>query len=207
MPDKTIAGVILAGGRARRLGGRDKNHLVIRDDHDDRPGRSIIVRQVDLLQRVAARVYVATTPADHAAQPDRFSGLPVVVVTDAVDGAGPLAGLHAALRATTAGRLLVLAGDLPFLSPALLEALADVPSWADGQWVVTPRGPEPLVACYRRRIADRLGRLLRDGERRAASLGAGLAMAALDEDALARLGDPARLLTNINTPDDLRRVQ
>jgi GTP:adenosylcobinamide-phosphate guanylyltransferase len=43
---ETVAAAIIAGGRARRFGGRDKSRLVVR-------GRPIIVRQMEAPQRVA----------------------------------------------------------------------------------------------------------------------------------------------------------
>ena len=59
--DSTSA-AILAGGQARRFGGQDKSRLVVH-------GRSIIVRQVEVLQRVADEVFVV------ARDPERFADL------------------------------------------------------------------------------------------------------------------------------------
>lgn len=214
MPAPTIAGAILTGGRARRLGGVDKSRLVVANapsgphtHGDDRTSRTIIVRQVDLLQRIAARVLVVTTAADRAARPERFADLPVTVVTDIVDDAGAVGGIHAALSAATAERVLVVAGDMPWLTTDALATLADVPAGADGRWVVSPRGPEPLLACYRRRALGRLTRWLHDGGRRASDLGTVLVLDALTGAALEALDPEGRLTTNVNTPEDLRRVQ
>lgn len=207
MPDASIAAAILAGGRARRLGGLDKPRLIVDADPSGPPGRTIIVRQVDLLQRIGEPVLVVTTAADRASHPSRFDDVAVSVAVDQIPDAGALGGLHAALAAAIAPRVLVVGGDMPFLNPAVLEALTQIPAHADGRWVKTSRGPEPLLACYRRGVLDRVTRLLQDGIRRASALESVLTMDALEGAALAALDPDGRVTTNVNTPEDLRRVQ
>lgn len=209
MSDQMLTGAILAGGQARRYGGQDKSRLVVPGDHD---GRTIIVCQRDLLQRVAAHTLVVTTAADRLARPERFADLDLPVVTDVVADAGALGGIHAALtHAATitplADRVLVVACDLPFLTVDLLHALAELARTDDGAWVHGRRGPEPLIACYRLAALPRLSAALAAGERRAQALGHLLALHKLGPDALAAFGDPDRLIANINTPDEWRGVQ
>lgn len=206
MPDQTIAAAILAGGQARRFGGQDKSRLVTGN------GRSIIVGQRDLLQRVAGAVLIVTTREDQRTRPGRFTDLGLPVVTDVVEGAGALGGIHAALthacaRHPLVDRVLVLACDLPFLTREMLVALTTLAAAADGAWVRSARGPEPLIACYRCRSLDRVTAALAAGERRAGALGDILTLAELGPEALAAFGDPDRLTANVNTPDEWRRVQ
>ncbi len=205
MSDQTIAGAILAGGQARRLGGQDKSRLVT-------PDGPIIVRQCALLQRVAAHVFIVTTDADRQARPHRFDDLAVPVVTDRLDGGGALVGIHAAVSHADAfgppvDRVLVLACDLPFLVSGVLDALAAAATEGDGAWVRTTRGPEPLIACYRTACLDRMTAALEGGERRAMALGTLLRLRELGQDDLAAFGDPDVLTTNVNTPEDVRRIQ
>ena len=205
MSDQTIAGAILAGGQARRFGGRDKSRLTGPD------GRSIIVRQLDLLQRVTGYQCIVTTVADRQTRPDRFLDLHVPVVTDRVADAGALGGIHAALWAAAASphidRVLVVACDLPHLTVELLEALSALGRSGDGAWVRSRRGPEPLIACYRTSCLPRLTAALDAGERRAHALGELFTLADLGADALAACGDPDTLTANVNTPEEWRRVQ
>lgn len=193
----TTAAAIVAGGRARRFGGQDKSRLVVE-------GRTIIVRQVDILQRVASKVFVV------AADAARYRDQPVEVVADRVAGAGALGGIDAALRAAAPvyDRVLVIACDLPFLTADLLAHLAALAERdADGAWVRTTRGVEPLIACYRTSAHERVARYLDDGGRRASGLESVLTMADLSSPDLDRFGPPDRLLANVNTPDDYARVQ
>ncbi|GAB2931749.1 NTP transferase domain-containing protein [Streptomyces mayteni] len=126
--------VILAGGAARRLGGADKPAVRV-------GGRTLLDRVVGACPD-AARVVVVG--------PRRPTGRPVVWAREEPPGGGPLAALAAGLREVTAPLTLVLAADLPFLTPAGLARLLDVPPDAD---VVLPRDAggrdQPLSAVYR----------------------------------------------------------
>jgi len=92
MSVQTTAGAILVGGQARRFGGRDKSRLVVQ-------GRTIIVRQVELLQRVAGHVFAV----GHT--PERFVDLSLSVVPDSVPGAGALGGILTAPEPPDSNRL------------------------------------------------------------------------------------------------------
>jgi len=189
-----VAAAILAGGQARRFGGQDKSRLVV-------GGRSIIVRQLEVLQQVAGDVFIVG-PRD-----GRFADIGLAVHPDIVPGCGTIGGIHTALETARAGRVLVVACDLPFLHAGALGRLAELAERHDAAWVRGPRGPEPLVACYRREvrtvIADRLTR----GLLKAAELADVLDVAWLEADELRALGADERMLANLNTPDDYARVQ
>lgn len=188
------AAAIVAGGGARRFGGQDKGRLVV-------AGRTIIVRQVEVLQRVASELLIVAPDAS------RFADLPARVVPDRAAGLGAIGGIDSALHATSCERVLVVAGDLPFLTSELLAHLVRLCQDRDGAWIRTHRGVEPLVACYRTAARDRVAQYIAGGGRKASDLGTVLDMAELVSPDLDRFGDPARLLANINTPDDYARVQ
>src|SRR5690349_9899296 len=97
-----IAGIILAGGRASRMGGRDKAFAAV-------AGEPIAVRTVRLFRELFAQVLVATN------RPARFDGLGVETVADAFPGCGPLAGIHAAATVSRFPHVFVAACDMPAL--------------------------------------------------------------------------------------------
>ncbi|GAA4524730.1 MULTISPECIES: molybdenum cofactor guanylyltransferase [Nonomuraea] len=98
--------VILAGGRAERLGGVDKPGLEV--------GGTPMVGNVAAAAREAGRV-VIVGPA---------RAIPgAVFVREDPPGAGPVPALRAGLAEVTAPWVVLLAGDLPFLAPSHLSTL------------------------------------------------------------------------------------
>jgi len=193
MHDRTAAAII-AGGAARRFAGRDKCRLVIE-------GGTIIVRQVDVLQRVASELVIVGSP------PYRFADLGLPVHADVRPGLGVIGGIYTALSCTTSDRVITIACDMPFLVPALLARLAELSAAHDGAWVRTSRGPEPLVACYERHALPKILAAIDAGRLKAGDLGSTLDLAELDRAAVDVFGSADRLLANINTPEDYARVQ
>jgi molybdopterin-guanine dinucleotide biosynthesis protein A len=190
MSTDSTAAAILAGGRARRFGGRDKSRLVVE-------GLPIIIRQVEVLQLVASRLVIV------GRGPERFADLNLPVYDDVIPEAGALGGIYTALDVAEREFVLTVACDLPFLHAGLLDRLVELASGArDGAWVHTPQGIEPLIACYRQSARARIRRQIELGRLKAADLGSVLEVAEMDVDELARFGPPARLLANVNTPDD-----
>jgi molybdopterin-guanine dinucleotide biosynthesis protein A len=185
------AAAIIAGGAARRFGGRDKSRLVI-------AGESIIDRQARALQPLTDDVFLV------ASQRERFADRAWPVVPDAFPGTGVVGAVATALSATEAALVLTLACDLPFLTTPLLSALFDraAEPGADAAWVRTDAGPEPLIACYRRTALPALESAIAAGHLRAGDLGNVLAIHAIDEADLRTFGDPRRLLANINSEEE-----
>jgi len=119
--------------------------------------------------------------------------LPFEVLDDGAEIRAALAGIVAGLRAATTELAVVLPVDMPHVTPALLLELAEGCAGA--------AAPEraPLPAAIRTSVLPVLERRLADGA---------LALhEALDELDTRRLRIDERLLTNVNTADDLRRLE
>ncbi|MBL9193794.1 MAG: molybdenum cofactor guanylyltransferase [Opitutaceae bacterium] len=132
-------GVVLAGGRSRRMG-RDKALLPAPD------GRALWQRQVELLRSAGVqRVWISAREDQTWAVPE------AAVVRDEVTDAGPLAGVVAAWRRSQATHLIVLAVDLPDLPLSWLLRLQQASAVDVGVVGLRPGGPfEPLAASYPR---------------------------------------------------------
>lgn len=184
---------ILAGGRSSRMG-QDKSLLPL-------GGRPLIQTMAAQLQSWFREVLVVTN------DPSRYAFLGLPMVGDRLVGAGPLAGMEAAL--TAAGRPLVhvLACDMPFIDRAVVAHLlaraqggdAAVPQ-RQGEW-------EPLYAVYHRRCLPAITAALERGERRMISFFAGVRVVPVPEAELAPLADLERLFFNMNTPADWAAAQ
>jgi molybdopterin-guanine dinucleotide biosynthesis protein A len=192
---RRVAAAIIAGGPARRLGGVQKPFL-------DVGGQAIAHRQLEVLRGLFEPVVaIANDPAPWAT-----TGL--AVFPDLVPGVGPLGGIHAALSATgDADAVVCVAGDLPFLSPALLRALRDR---APEAVAVAPRPGgrlEPLCARYARELLPTLEARLRAGQYAVHELLEAVAAAWIDDDALATLAPGGLAFVNVNTPEELQRAE
>jgi molybdopterin-guanine dinucleotide biosynthesis protein A len=189
-----MTAAIIAGGKAERLGGQPKGLLSVR-------GRRIIDRQLEALHAVFGRVFLV------ANDPTPWADLGLTIVADRVPGAGPLAGLDAALGALSPLEPVVVcvAGDMPFLTPQALILLRDHPP----AQAVVPRvagRPDPLFARYARNCRPVVERALTEGRLKAAALLDQLTVSYLEEPTLRAIDPALTYLTNVNTPDDLARL-
>lgn len=192
-----VVAFVMAGGRSTRMGA-DKALLPW--------GRTTLLdHAASLLHAVSGDVRVLCGPEP------RYEGHGHAVVTDhAADapadsegaGAGPLAGLLAALRSAAGRHALILAVDLPLVTAEVLAALAAARGQGDAVVPVTARGPEPLCAVYSPSCAEAVARRLAAGERRMTSFWPDVRVRRFEAAELARFGDPDRLFLNVNAPAD-----
>lgn len=123
---------------------------------------------------------------------------------------GPLFGIESALAHARHRRVFVAAGDMPFLSGALAGHLLGLLD--DGCPAVVPSSggrEHPLCAAYDSRLVlPPLSAALDEGERAARPFLSGLeGVRYVGDGELSRFGEPGRLLTNVNTPEDLARAR
>jgi molybdenum cofactor guanylyltransferase len=191
-PSADLAAFILAGGQSARMGA-DKAFVTL-------DGRTLLARALELARAVTSDVRIVGEAAKFRA----FAP----VVEDMFYGCGPLGGIHAALRASSAPLNLMLAIDVPFVSPALLNFL--VAEARRSEAIVTvPRvagGFQPLCAGYRREFADLAERALRSGRYKIDALFDPQRTQVIGEDDLLARGFPAGMFRNLNTPEELAQA-
>jgi molybdopterin-guanine dinucleotide biosynthesis protein A len=171
-----VAGILLAGGRSRRMG-TDKATLRWH-------GSTLVRRAAGLLARCAEPPVIVVCAPNQELPP-----MPdwIEVVRDPEPGLGPLAGLASGLAAAgpRAAVAAVCAVDAPLAHPAVMTALVGALGTSPAVVPLADGRPQPLFAVYRTELAFLAAALVADGERRAAALG---------ERAGARLVEPFELL-------------
>ena len=189
-----FSGILLAGGRSRRMGGGAKALLSI-------GGRSIIERVSDVLREIFAHnIVVTNSPKDF-----EFLGFPMF--GDLIPGRGSLGGLYTGLKLCERDYGFLVACDMPFLNR---EAILYMAERAQDHDVVIPRVSgllEPLHAIYSRRCLPYIEELLAEEDLKIIHLFQNVNVLEISEEEL-KVFDPHLLfIMNVNTPDDLRKAR
>jgi molybdopterin-guanine dinucleotide biosynthesis protein A len=193
MAQEFMTGFVLAGGRSRRMG-QDKAEIPWR-------GGTLLANAVEVMSEVSTHVYIVSS---------RQIQKPVApVLADKVADAGPLAAIFTALSATETDWNLMLAVDLPLISPALLRFIAEACSRAQEQVVIPAMNGklQTLCAAYHRSLLTQCEAALRNGDASVVKFVAGVPSRILEQENLAKHGFSADVFFNVNTPDDLIRAQ
>ncbi|MDQ4044050.1 MAG: molybdenum cofactor guanylyltransferase [Chloroflexota bacterium] len=198
---RRLSAAVLTGGASRRMG-TDKASISL-------GGMTLLERALAIVREVADEVFiVGDRPSYH-----RYG---VRVESDAFPGAGTLGGIATALRVASNPRVLVVACDMPLLSPELLKAMVELPVKDD---VVVPWLPveherqggkgtyETLHAIYRRDCLPHIERRIADGELRVVGFFDDVRVRMLDEDWLRQYDPDLRSFRNANTPEELEIVR
>jgi molybdenum cofactor guanylyltransferase len=195
--DPPTLGIVLAGGRATRMGGDDKTRIRV-------GGVSILERTLERLAPQCAALLI------NANEPERFTATRLPVVADTFgDFAGPLAGILAGLdwmaaNARDIGWLVSVSGDAPFLPRDLVARLHQARDDA-GATTACARSNDivhPVAALWPVTLRDDLRVALGDGVRRVREFAARYPLAFADWPAT-----PVDPFFNINTPEDLAEAE
>lgn len=191
MPDRTnIVGVILAGGRSSRLGGKDKTLRPL-------AGRPLIEHVIERLRPQVDRLALNSNSA-----PDLFKHYGLPVIPDRLAGfRGPLAGIHAGLSNYPDSPVVTVAVDLPFLPHDLVANLTR--DW-DGRRCryASCNGQHRLAILWPPGLAEKIADWLNAGH---ASVHGYLA--AHGEPLPLPPADCAALDINLNTPEAFRDAE
>jgi molybdenum cofactor guanylyltransferase len=207
------AGIVLAGGRSRRMG-TDKAAL-------RRDGTTLLGHVLGVLAAAVDGPLLVVGAADGVrALPPEAAGAPwrdrARVVHDPVADDGPLRGLATGLHAAAGdGETAAFAAavDLPHLHPAVVRAVvARLVPPAEIALPVLDGHRQPLLAAYATGLAARADDLLARGERRTGALAAASRVVELSPEVL--LADPDVAAHDpdlasgrgVNTPADWTRI-
>lgn len=186
--------IVLAGGRASRLGGVNKARLEV-------GGSPLLERVLDSVSPLASQLIVV----GHLAG-DLASGRAEVVPDLFADG-GSLGGILTGLIYSKHDLAIVVGCDMPYLSTDLLRLILES---SHGWDVTVPRiGPyqEALHAAYRRGCIPVLLDSLESGKRRIVDCYTRVRTREIPEEELRRLDPELRSFVNVNTPEDLERAR
>lgn len=183
--------IIMAGGDSRRMG-QDKANLLLGE-------RTLLQSVSATLQPLFAEVIVSV----RLPRPEIY--LPQVC--DDPSHSGPLAGLAAALERASTPWIFVVACDMPFITPAVIEYLAL--QRADYQAVVPMVGgyPQPMAAFYAKSCLDEVRAcLLGKGKHSFRALLDKMRVCYVSEAQMQAVDPQLRSFFDLDTPQDVVRA-
>lgn len=187
-PRKDITGTVLAGGRARRMGGDDKGLVEV-------DGKPMVVYVVEALKAQTAAVVVNANR-----NIERYRALcRCPVVPDSVgDFAGPLAGMASAMEVAQTPFVLTAPCDSPLLSRQLAARLFEALQREDAELAVAHDGQrmQPVFALLQRDLLPSIIAYLQSGESKIDT------WYASHRAALCDFSDETTMFLNVNTPEE-----
>ena len=185
-----IIGVVLAGGRATRMGGKDKGLQLLN-------GKPLWQHVADTL---AGQVTAMAISANRHIDTYRQSGY--AVYQDSLENyPGPLAGMLSVMQQSHGEWFIFCPCDTPFIPSCLVERLFLLRGTAPVVWVHDGERDHPAIALMHRSLAPALQAYLAAGERRV--------MVFMREAGghYVDFSDVKSAFVNVNTSEDLQMVQ
>jgi molybdopterin-guanine dinucleotide biosynthesis protein A len=147
---KNITGVILAGGANKRFHGTTKAKIVI-------DGKTIISRILDTIGDIFPEIIIVTNNPEEFKE---FTGYKLA--GDYFINAGPLGGIHTALKTSSNEDVFVFAGDMPLLDKKLIVSQINFyyNSICDTLVPQFDENIEPLHAIYNMSVLNKLEKYL-----------------------------------------------
>jgi molybdopterin-guanine dinucleotide biosynthesis protein A len=188
-----VTGVILAGGKSRRMG-RDKAFLPF--------GTGMLIeRVIEVLRQVTEDVILITNT------PELYQRFGLPMFSDVIPEAGSLGGVYTGLASTKTSYSLCLACDMPFVKPAFLRFLCEMAAAAD---VVIPRNAEdfqPLCAVYSQACREPIRQKIDAGRLKITGFFDQVRVRVVEGELLTRYDPHDVMFFNANTPEEYEQAR
>ncbi len=188
---KEYAAAILAGGSSSRFNGYPKPFAKLR-------GKTILDHQLQVLRPLFPEILLITH------QPQIFSDYPQVSIhSDRCPNQGPLGGIHSALYFSGKSRILVVAGDMPFIDSSTMIRQIEISARHPYEAIIPriEKHTEPLHAIYPKKYLKALEAFLKQHKNQAVKQFLNtIAVHYWD------VSDPKPFI-NINTPEELKSYE
>jgi molybdopterin-guanine dinucleotide biosynthesis protein A len=186
-----VTGVLLAGGKSRRMG-EDKRYLVVGE-------QTLLERGLAVLRSIFQEVLVVI------AQDSPPLDIEARVVRDLVPDCGSLGGLYTGLTQATAPYIFVAACDMPFLDPAVIAQFTNRRTSTDIVMAKFAARLHPMHALYSKRCLPVVEQMIQARQLKIQEMvsGPSLRTRYVTEADLLTLDPSWRSFQNVNTPEDL----
>ena len=183
--------------------GKDKALLPYPGAPGDLP-TTFLERLIAVLDSCCVEVLIVAQDQEQAT---RYAHAGAQIMLDAIPGGGPLVGLYSGLQAVSTPHSIVVAVDMPFVTPVLLSALLSRYQH-DSILVPLVNGqPQVTLAIYPRSILPVIEERIRQGRRDLRSLLDGAPVRYIDGEELRSVDPALRSFVGINTPEELEHYR
>jgi molybdenum cofactor guanylyltransferase len=191
MMEIDVTGVLLAGGKSRRMG-KDKRYLVVGE-------QTLLERGLGVLRSIFQKVLVVI------AQDSPPLGVDAIVVRDLVPDCGSLGGLYTGLTQATTPFIFVVSCDMPFLDPAVIAQFTSRRATADIVMAKLAVRLHPIHALYGKRCLPVVEQMIRARQLKIQEMVShpSLLVQYVTETDLLTIDPSGRSFHNVNTPEDL----
>ncbi|MBZ0290910.1 MAG: molybdenum cofactor guanylyltransferase [Anaerolineae bacterium] len=188
-----VTAAVLAGGLSRRMG-TNKSFLPL-------AGKPLIQHVIERLDALQLPIILITNT------PDLYAGFDVPMYPDVYPNCGSLGGLYTALHSSSADYTLCVACDMPLLNVDLLRYMLDLRSGMDAVVPCIGGNYESLHALYHRSCRALMREQIEQDRLRISELYTQLQVRLVSKDEVERFDPEHRSFANLNTPDDVARIQ
>lgn len=191
-----VTGVILAGGKSRRMG-EDKRFLLVGE-------ATLLDRTVSVMTKLFPEVLIVIA---QDSPPLTVAGC--AIYRDLIADCGSLGGLYTGLAQAASERIFVVACDMPFLNPDMIRWFVARDPAADIVMAQLPDGLQPLHAVYGKRVVPVFERMATSHELKIRNIAfdPSLRVTVVSPAEWGERDPLARSFQNVNTPADLEAAR
>jgi molybdopterin-guanine dinucleotide biosynthesis protein A len=190
-----VTGVLLAGGKSRRMG-QDKRFLSVGTE-------TLYERSLTVLRSVFQHVLVVIAQDSPPIESD------APVLRDVVAESGSLGGLYTGLKQAGTEWVFAVACDMPFLDPATIRHFVGVKGDVDVVMAKLQNGLQPMHALYHTNCLPVMEHMISAGDLKLHRLAdhPALRVRLVVPEELSLVDPQGRSFYNVNTPEDLEAAR
>ena len=190
-----VTGILLAGGKSRRMG-EDKRHLLVGE-------QTLLERGLGVLRSIFQEVLVVI------AHDGPLLGVDARVVRDLVPDCGSLGGLYTGLMQATTPCVFVVACDMPFLDQRVIAQFTSRKTTADIVMAKLAARLHPMHALYGKRCLPIVEQMIRARQLKIQEMvsQSSLRVQYVTEENLITIDPSGRSFYNVNTLAELETAR
>jgi len=188
-----MTGIILAGGKSRRMG---ENKAFI-----DLGGVPLFERVYRIFKEIFTEIIVVANDTGF------FEGYEARLQKDILLNKGPLGGLYTGLSYSSNYHAFCTACDMPLLNPRLIKYMVEERGEYDVIVPKTPDGLHPLHAIYSKKCLPPMRQLLDRDDLKIVNFFHRVRVRYIDETEIRKVDPHMRSLINVNTEEEIEAVR